>query len=49
MDKDLDEAIKWANNLLNYACASNRHILIKDYAKYLDTLLKAAQASRKTP
>ncbi len=38
----LDDAIEWANKLLNYACASNRHILIKEYAPYLQVLLDNA-------
>lgn len=43
---ELESAINWANKLLNYACASNQNILIKDYSKYLGTLLDAARANQ---
>lgn len=38
-EKYIDSAKNWANNLLHYACASNRHILIKEYAPYLRDLI----------
>ena len=39
-------AIDWANKLLNYASASDRHILINEYAPYLTTLLEMARRSK---
>ena len=43
MSKEEQAAIDWANKLLNYASASDRHILIKEYAPYLTTLLEMAR------
>lgn len=40
--EELERGAAWADKLLNYASANNRHILIKEYAQYLDPLLRAA-------
>ena len=40
---ELKVAIDWAHSLLYYACASNRHIMIKQYPRHLELLLKASR------
>ena len=46
-NSDLQLAIKWANDLLFYACASGRNEMIKEYPKHLSVLLDAAREYEK--